>query len=130
VKHDQRGAGFPRQIGERVDKGAVEGGVSRIVTTIEDRNDGACTPTDCTLREAIIAVNLAGVGNVSFAPGLTGTIQLTEALPDIRANMILQGPGAALLTVRRNGGGDYRIFTLNNGDDKRTARHDRRPNDQ
>ena len=115
VKNDQRGPGFPRQIGERIDKGAFESGVSVVVTTIDDHNDGACTAKDCTLREAIIAANLAGVANISFASGVTGTIQLTEALPDLRGRLVLEGPGADLLTVRRNSGGDYRILTVNNG---------------
>jgi CSLREA domain-containing protein len=112
---DQRGPGFPRRRGTRVDIGAIETGVALVVTTLDDHDDGNCTATDCTLREAIAATNAAGSGNVSFARGLTGTIQLGGALPDVGANLVLQGPGANLLTVRRNSGGDYRIFTIRNG---------------
>jgi CSLREA domain-containing protein len=115
VKTDQRGQGYPRQIGERVDKGAAESGVSLVVTTIDDHNDGFCTPGDCTLREAIIAVNAAKIGNISFAAGVTGTIQLANGLPELSAHLVLHGPGADLLTVRRNSGSEYRIFTINNG---------------
>ena len=112
---DQRGSGFPRRKGLHVDIGAVESGVSLIVTSIDDHNDGTCTPSDCTLREAITATNMAGGGDISFTPGLTGTVQLGSALPTVSANFLLQGPGANLLTVRRNSGGNYRIFTISNG---------------
>jgi fibronectin-binding autotransporter adhesin len=112
---DQRGPGFTRRKGLHVDIGAVESGVSLIVTTVDDHNDGTCTLGDCTLREAITSINLGGGGDVSFAAGVRGTIQLTSALPTISTNLFLQGPGANLLTVRRNSGGNYRIFTISNG---------------
>ena len=112
---DQRGAGFVRRIGNRVDVGAVESGVSLVVTTLNDHDDGICTPLDCTLREAIVAVNIAKGGDIFFAPGLTGIIQLGAPLSNLAANLILQGPGANLLSVRRNSGGNYRIFTISNG---------------
>ena len=115
LKMDQRGTGFPRQIGERIDRGAVESGISLTVTTVDDHDDGACTSSDCTLREAITAVNAAKIGDIAFAAGVTGTIQLAGALPELSGNFVVQGPGSDLLTVRRNTGGDYRIFTLNNG---------------
>src|SRR5262245_27270408 len=41
-----------------------------------------------------------------------GTINLTRALPDLTRSISIEGPGADLLTVRRNTGGDYRIFTV------------------
>ncbi|HEY3662515.1 MAG TPA: choice-of-anchor Q domain-containing protein [Chthoniobacterales bacterium] len=88
------------------------------VNTIDDHNDGVCNVTDCTLREAITAAN-AHVGEtlvqVNFVSGLTGVIQLTAALPSLAANITIQGPGANLLTVRRNTGGNYRIFNVNSG---------------
>ena len=111
---DQRGAGFPRLKGLHVDIGAVESGVSLIVTTLDDHNDGVCTAGDCTLREAIIATNMAGGGDISFAPGITGTIQLGGELPTISANLVLQGPGSHLLTVRRNSASVFRIFSISN----------------
>ena len=79
---------------------------------MDDHNDGVCDAADCTLREAITAAN-ANVGRIiAFAPGVTGTIQLAAALPSLNANMTIQGPGANLLTVRRNIGGSYRIFNI------------------
>jgi hypothetical protein len=49
---------------------------------------------------------------VSFK--VTGTINLTKALPDLTHSISIEGPGADLLTVRRDAGGDYRIFTIAN----------------
>src|SRR5262249_7751540 len=46
---------------------------------------------------------------------VTGTIQLTSALPSLSSNIDVQGPGADVLTVRRNTGGNYRIFTVGIG---------------
>lgn len=112
---DQRGPGFPRLLGPRVDRGAVETGANAVVTTLDDHDDGACTTADCTLREAIAAVNGLGTGSISFARDLRGVIQLGSALPNVSSNLVLKGPGANLLTVRRNSGGDYRIFTISNG---------------
>ncbi len=84
------------------------------VTTVADHDDGACTPSDCTLREAINGANISSTGGfINFAAGVTGTIQLTAPLPSLANNITVQGPGANVLTVRRNTGGAYRIFTVN-----------------
>ena len=83
-----------------------------LVTTVDDHNDGVCDATDCTLREAITAANANAGRIIAFAPGVTGTIQLAAALPSLNTNMAIQGPGANLLTVRRNIGGSYRIFNI------------------
>jgi hypothetical protein len=42
----------------------------------------------------------------------TGVINLSGPLPDVASDIDVQGPGAELLTIRRNSGGDYRIFTV------------------
>jgi predicted outer membrane repeat protein len=52
---------------------------------------------------------------VDFAPGVTGAINLASALPTLSTNITINGPGASLLTVRRNSGGNYRIFTVASG---------------
>jgi hypothetical protein len=44
--------------------------------------------------------------------GVTGTINLTGALPNLTHNISIQGPGPDRLTVRRDTGGNYRIFTI------------------
>jgi hypothetical protein len=46
---------------------------------------------------------------------VTGTINLTGALPDLNANVTIVGPGASSLIVRRDTGGNYRIFTVGCG---------------
>ncbi len=65
-----------------------------------------------SLREAIDTANTqAGDDVIQFATGVTGTIQLQSALPDLSTNINLQGPGAANLTVRGEGVADpYRIL--------------------
>jgi hypothetical protein len=55
----------------------------------------------CTLRAALQEANaLAGDEIINFS--VTGTINLTGALPDITSNMNIDGPGSASLTVRRD----------------------------
>ncbi len=44
---------------------------------------------------------------------VTGTIGLNSALPNINDDLVIFGPGVNDLTVQRNTGGDYRIFTVN-----------------
>jgi CSLREA domain-containing protein len=84
-------------------------------------NDGLCT-----LREAIAAANnntasgavagecaagsSSGADTISFS--VTGTINLTGALPNISSSMSINGPGSGQLTIQRNTGGDYRIFSV------------------
>jgi CSLREA domain-containing protein len=78
----------------------------------------------CALREAINAANtntasgaVAGECPAGTSGGadvitisVTGTIDLTAVLPDITSDMNIVGPGSSQLIVRRNTGGDYRIF--------------------
>ncbi|HEX3231606.1 MAG TPA: CSLREA domain-containing protein, partial [Pyrinomonadaceae bacterium] len=110
------------------DKGSIVPEASTI--TVNSTSDVA-NGTDglCTLREAITAANsnaASGVTAGECAAGsggsdtinlatLTGTINLTAALPDITSSMTITGPGSAQLTVRRDTGGDYRIFTVTGG---------------
>ena len=77
----------------------------------------------CTLRAAIKAANgHTGDDAIDFSiptsdPGFdpatgTWTINLTRALPDLSTNIEITGPGPNQLIVRRNTGGDYRIFNV------------------
>jgi hypothetical protein len=50
--------------------------------------------------------------DIQFGDGVTGTINLTGALPILTHSISINGPGADQLTVRRDTGGDYRIFTV------------------
>jgi CSLREA domain-containing protein len=64
----------------------------------------------CTLRAALNeADSLLGEETINFS--VTGTINLTGPLPFI-SSVFINGPGSGLLTVRRDTGGDYRIFTV------------------
>ena len=134
---DQRGGGFVRTKddaaisnavgGDGTDIGAVETNYLIVNTTAQD-DDGACQPLaegDCTLREAILAANVApGTETIVFDiptsdPGYDAvadryTITLTSALPDL-SDMSINGLGAKRLTVKRGGGGHFRIFNINSG---------------
>jgi CSLREA domain-containing protein len=75
--------------------------------------DGLCADASgaCTLRAAVEQANAdPAADTVGFA--VNGTINLTGALPDISTDMTIGGPGSSLLTVRRDTGGDYRVFTV------------------
>jgi hypothetical protein len=47
--------------------------------------------------------------------GVTGTINLTGALPNLTHSISIEGPGATQLTVRRDTGGSYGIFAVGSG---------------
>ena len=114
---DQRGTGFNRTAdgnGEgtaTVDIGAFE--VQTIlVTNTADSGPGS-------LRQAIIEANIgADTQAINFQVGLTGTITLSTALPDLSTSMSINGPGASQLNVQRSTAGgtpNFRIFTISNG---------------
>jgi hypothetical protein len=71
-------------------------------------DDGVGTGTSGSLRYAI--THAVDGDAINF--GVTGTINLTGALPGLAHNIGINGPGANLLTVRRDTGGDYSIFTV------------------
>jgi hypothetical protein len=66
------------------------------------------TGTSGSLRYAITHA----VDGDAITFGVTGTINLTGALPDLTHNISINGPGANLLAVRRDTGGYYGIFTV------------------
>jgi CSLREA domain-containing protein len=91
-----------------------------VVTSVSDFGNGVCTAAGvgdgCTLREAIATANgVAGDDVIIFAPSVAGTIQLSSVLPVLSSNIDIVGPGRDVVTVRRDSGGDYRIFTISNG---------------
>jgi hypothetical protein len=87
------------------------------VTTLDD------SLAEGTLRWAITQANQPNTGDdtITFAPGLTGTITLNSALPDLSdttGRIDIEGPGATALTVARSsepGTPDFRIFTVDAG---------------
>jgi CSLREA domain-containing protein len=100
--------------------------VAGTTITVNSTSDAAANDGLCTLREAITSANVnadsgaasgecaAGTGDDTITFSVTGTINLTGALPDINSNLTIGGPGSSQLTVRRDTGGDYRIFTVSN----------------
>ena len=87
-----------------------------IVTNTADHNDGSCSLSDCTLREAINAANAAsGTNTILFNSGVTGTITLQSNLGTLTVTdgVVIVGPGARLLAV--SGGENIRVFNFNTG---------------
>jgi CSLREA domain-containing protein len=110
--------------GNASDIGAYEAQIFQVNSTA-DLDDGSCaavgTGNGCTLREAMTAAN-ANSGQVAFAPSVTSggatTISLLSPLPEITTSMIIEGPGADLMTIRRSTAGgtpDFRVFSINAG---------------
>jgi parallel beta-helix repeat protein len=71
-------------------------------------DDTVGTGLNGSLRYAI--THAADGDAISF--GVTGSINLTGALPDLTHSININGPGANLLTVRRDTGGNYGIFRV------------------
>lgn len=81
-----------------VDMGAVQTNYL-MVTTATDSDDGSCTTTTCSLRDAINAANTVG-GDIGFNSSLAGsTITLASAPPEITGQVEIVGLGADQLTV-------------------------------
>src|SRR5262249_52693710 len=69
-------------------------------------DDGVGMGLNGSLRYAI--THAVDGDTITF--GVTGTINLNSALPNLTHNISINGPGANLLTVRRDTGGLYGIF--------------------
>jgi CSLREA domain-containing protein len=90
---------------------------SFVVTKTADTDDGACN-ADCSLREAISAANdNPGEDFITFAIADASPyiIHLTAALPDLSQSVRIVNNSSDTVTVRRAAGGNYRIFTINDG---------------
>jgi hypothetical protein len=84
-----------------------------VVNTLADVGAGS-------LGEAITFANdevrHPGADVITFAPGVTGILRLNRVLPDLTSDIDIQGPGANVLTVRRDSGsGDYSILVVEKG---------------
>lgn len=82
-----------------------------VVNTLSD----VTNPDDnlLTLREAIDqANNNPGADAVTFAPGLTGSIDLNEGQLDVADDLAITGPGSKRLAV--SGNGFSRVFNIQN----------------
>ena len=101
---------------DRVSRAAATFTVNSLADTPDAApGNGVCADagTLCTLRAALQEANaLAGTDTINFS--VTGTINLTGVLPTLNSNININGPGSGSLTVRRDTGGDYRIFFIDN----------------
>jgi predicted outer membrane repeat protein len=84
------------------------------VNTLVDENNGIGDGSSVSLREAITQAN-ALAGDDTIQIGVTGTIDLSGALPHLSSNITITGPGANLLNVHRNTTDHYSIFLINSG---------------
>jgi hypothetical protein len=78
-----------------------------VVDALTDTGAGSGPTGD--LRYCVTSAT-SGNDSITFAPGLTGTIQLQSALPALNASVAIQGPGANLITV--DGTSYSGIFTV------------------
>jgi CSLREA domain-containing protein len=94
--------------------------------TVTGNGDAIAADGQCTLREAITAADTdaavsdctAGSGPDTVGFSVTGEIVLLSELPALTSNIIISGPGAGMLTVRRGiGAAPFRIFTILTGAD-------------
>jgi hypothetical protein len=100
--YDQRGAGFRRLANGTIDIGAFEFQVGPPTLYALNTNDAGAG----SLRQTILAANaLPGDKVITFAPGVSGTIALVTALPDLSGNTDVQGPGLASVTAQ----GGFRV---------------------
>ena len=95
-------------------------GVTYTVNSTGDDVLGTNNCTDrngiCTLRAAIQAANgHAGADEIDFSLPAGSVINLTQQLPSLSESVDINGPGENLLTVRRNTGGEYGIFSVAGG---------------
>lgn len=90
--------------------------------------DAVTAGEQCSLRAAIQRANvLAGDDEINFNIPSTQpncdpsvnrcTINLTKSLPDLGTNIRIISPGIDKITVRRNTGGDYRVFRVTGASD-------------
>ena len=95
---------------------------SLVVTTNSDvsanRSTASYNDEQTSLREAIQFANASGGGDITFQPGVTGTINLASQLPKLNAPTTITGPGARKLSVtgagqQSAGGNNSSVFRIN-----------------
>jgi CSLREA domain-containing protein len=89
---------------------AVSGSTDLAVTKTADTNDGACTQSDCSLREAIIVANTSGADAIDVP---AGTYKLTREGSgedfaatgdlDVRKGVTIRGEGARQTIIDADG---------------------------
>ncbi|MGA3344122.1 MAG: choice-of-anchor Q domain-containing protein [Terracidiphilus sp.] len=93
---DQRG--FPRPTSGAIDLGAVQSHYLEVITT-KDTDDGSCTATACSFRDALEQAATDGEGDIQFNAYGTIFLNLAKPLPTIAENLNIAGPGASKLTI-------------------------------
>jgi CSLREA domain-containing protein len=89
----------------------------KVVNSLADPGNGVCNATQCTLREAIQDPQST---EISFKPGLTGTITLARpglggGTLVIEKTLTITGPSAGIVILRRSTDPDFRIFRIGSG---------------
>jgi CSLREA domain-containing protein len=89
----------------------------KVVNSLADPGNGTCNATQCTLREAI---KDPGSTEISFKPGLTGTITLARpglggGTLVIEKTLAITGPGTGIVIRRRSTDPAFRIFRIGAG---------------
>lgn len=112
---DQRGAGYARIFGGRIDIGAFEyqaaSDLNLLVDTLVDESDGDYSRGDLSLREAILLANRRrGHDTIQFDAALAGgTIFVELGTLNIGDEATIQGLGREALTI--DGQGQTQIFS-------------------
>ena len=100
--------------------------VNAAAITVNSLSDAAASDGACTLREAISNANLdstdgsvdcaAGSGADTITISVSGTISLTQPLPDLSSDMTIDGLGMSQTTITRSASAaEFRIFTKTAG---------------
>ena len=93
--------------------------VDLTVTTLAD-DPATSILGKVTLRDSITMADAGSTANqyvINFASGLQGTIDLTQALPNLANNISINGPGATSLTVQRDQNAvGFSVFTVDSGE--------------
>lgn len=86
------------------------------VVTAGDAGDNTCDAT-CTLRDAVDDANAtAAADTITFAPAITGEIQLLDGEIEITEPLSIQGPGAGTLAVSGDRDGDDQVDFKHTGE--------------
>ena len=95
--------------------------------TVNSTADIVADDNMITLREALLSANNdtpppnsdvrsgSGPDVITFDPSVFSTpqmIKLTSPLPEITTSIMIEGPQVGSLTIQRDTGGDFRIFTV------------------
>lgn len=110
---DQRGAPRARTVSDPCDAGAFEIVTAAVVTKTADTKDDTCSVADCSLREALQALDSGGT--VTFASGVAGTITLQFGELGVTRSVTVTGPGSGALDISGNNAGRVFAFTNTSG---------------